>query len=89
MIDALERALAEIHTSIPHQILEIGFRTNEYMDVSIDERIRSEVINKKVRKDVSVFCGPIQDLILDASWTKLHKKKHKSKRIYLYATVQA
>ena len=68
MIDALERALAEIHTVIPPQVLDIAFRTYDYMDVSVDERIRSEVINKKVRKDVSVYAGPLYEFILDSAW---------------------
>ena len=68
MIDALERALAEVHNSIPRQLLDIAFDMPSHMDVSLDERIRSEVFNKRVRKDASIFAGPIFDLILDSRW---------------------
>lgn len=70
MIDALERAFAEIHNSIPKGILDIAFQTNDYMDVSLDERIKSEVILKRVRKDISVVAGPMFDLILQSNWAK-------------------
>lgn len=70
MIDALERAYAEIHNSIPRTILEIAFKTNEHMDVSLDEHIKSEVLLKRVRKDISVVAGPVFNLILQGNWVR-------------------
>lgn len=68
MIDALRTAFAEIHT-IPEEILELAF-DNVHMDVSLDERIRREVINKRVRNDTSIFAGPLFEFVIQADWGK-------------------
>ena len=56
MIGALDRAFAEIYNDIPMPILEAAFTPWKY-DVSMDQRMRDEVITKRVLGDCSINGG--------------------------------
>lgn len=67
MIGALDRAFAEIYNDIPMPILEAAFTPWKY-DVSMDQRMRDEVITKRVLGDCSINGGRVHSFMLDKSW---------------------
>lgn len=69
MIGALERAYKDIYSEIPMPVLQAAFEPSKY-DVSLDERIKQEVILKRVRDDASINGGKVKSLILDQRWVK-------------------
>lgn len=68
MISALDRAFSEIHANIPPEILETAFMSDGPHNVSVDEKIRQEVILKRVRDDISVRGGKLKYITLRAEW---------------------
>ena len=69
MIGALERAFKAVYSEIPLPILEAAFTPMKY-DVSLDERIKQEVILKRVREDASINGGKTKTILLSPAWVK-------------------
>lgn len=69
MVDALDRALARIHSVIPNEVLEAAFEPWNY-DISLDRLIIENVILKKVRDDISLRGGKVFQIILNMDWCK-------------------
>lgn len=67
MIGALERAFKAIYNEIPRPILEAAFTPMAY-DVSLDERIKQEVILKRVKGDADINGGKIKTFTLNPGW---------------------
>ena len=70
MIDAVARALIQIHNTIPYEVLSAAFNYDEYSDQSLDDLIKEKVILTRVRDDISIRGGKVFDLILSLDWAK-------------------
>lgn len=70
MLNPIRTALARVHNVIPEFVLKAAFKSEEYMDVSIDELIMEKVIRARVLDDVSQRCGKIKSIVLQLSWVK-------------------
>lgn len=69
MPDALRSAYAEIHNTIPDEILEVAFDTGGPSSISIDEAIRQKVILARVRDDISLRGGKLKQITLRSEWS--------------------
>ena len=67
MISALDNAFKTIYRKIPKPILEMAF-TPDMFNVTMDQRIKDEVITASVLSDVSIYCGKIKKIPLSSTY---------------------
>lgn len=67
MINAVDHALRNIYSNIPMEILELAF-DQKGKRKSLDEAIIDEVIEGRVRPDVSAIAGQYKEIVLIPEW---------------------
>lgn len=68
-MNAMQHILNRIFATIPMPILNEAFEPDKHF-VTIDERIREEVICKRVLTDCNLFAGKVSRIVLQADWAE-------------------
>ncbi len=70
MLNAVDHALRNVYNNIPMEILELAFDLKGQRR-SLDEAIIDEVIEGRVRPDVSAIAGQYKEIVMLPQWAKV------------------
>jgi hypothetical protein len=72
MVNAVEQALRSVYIKIPQEILELAF-DQKGKRRSLDEAITEEIIEGRVRPDVSAICGQYKKIVMLPQWARMSR----------------